>query len=226
MPLKAVRILKEVDLIFTAASTQNDCSLAADIARPHIPEKAKLEGLDFPMSKDKAVMASVWRGHARTIAQSLANGRSAAFLALGDPLTYSTYGSVVLYLQLDWPELTVRTIPGITSYQAAAPATNRALVEGEQSLMIMSGVHGGDKLLNLTTKPDNVVFMKAYRDVAGICRALDDARMLENSVAVNHFFMENQHVITDVTSLCDATPNYWPLVMAGHRTGGEDMETA
>ena len=122
---------------------------------------------------------------------------------------------------LTGPEFTVRTIPGITSYQAAAAATNRVLVEGEQSLMIMSGVHGGDKLLNLTPKPDNVVFMKAYRDVAGICRALEDARMLENSVAVSHCSLENQRVITDVKSLCDEQPNYWTLVMARHRTDSQ-----
>ena len=103
-------------------------------------------------------------------------------------------GTFCSYLQLDWPELTVRTIPGITSYQAAAAATNRVLVEGEQSLMIMSGVHGGDKLLDLTPKPDNIVFMKAYRDVAGICRALDEAHMLDDSVAVSHCSLRKTNV--------------------------------
>ncbi|MFP4586140.1 MAG: SAM-dependent methyltransferase, partial [Desulfococcaceae bacterium] len=37
LPLKAVRLLGEVDVVFAASSTKNSYSLAMDIAGPHIP---------------------------------------------------------------------------------------------------------------------------------------------------------------------------------------------
>ena len=192
IPLKAVRILSTVDLVFTAASTKNDHSLALDIARPHLVKSCVIEKLDFPMSKDRAIMEAAWRQHASRIAEVLEAGRSAAFLTLGDPLTYSTYGYILRYLKADWPHLAIQTVPGITSYQAAAAAVNRPLVEGEESLLIMSGVHGGERFQHLTEKPDNVVFLKAYKNVDGIRKALEAAQMLAGSVAVAHCSREER----------------------------------
>jgi precorrin-2/cobalt-factor-2 C20-methyltransferase len=109
------------------------------------------------------------------------------------------------------------TLPGITSYQAAAAATNRPLMEGEQSLLIMSGVHGGQRLAGMLDKPDNVVFLKAYRNVAGICRALEDADMLAGSVAVADCSRENEKIYNDLKALGEQQPNYWTLIIAGHK---------
>jgi len=214
VPLKAVRILGEVDLVFTAASTKNDYSLAEDIVRSHIPANTAIERLEFPMSRDHAVMQSAWRQHAAHIASRLRDGISAAFLTLGDPLTYSTYGYIVRYLRADWPQVQIKTIPGITAYQAAAAAVNQPLVEGEESLVIMSGVHGGERLLNMAGKPENVVFMKAYRNVDGICQALQKTGLAEGSVAVSNCSREDETIYWDICDLEDQKPNYWTLVIA------------
>lgn len=220
IPLKAVRILSTVDLVFTAASTKNDHSLALDIARPHLVKSCVIEKLDFPMSKDRAIMEAAWRRHASRIAEVLEAGRSAAFLTLGDPLTYSTYGYILRHLKADWPHLAIQTVPGITSYQAAAAAVNRPLVEGEESLLIMSGVHGGERFQHLTEKPDNVVFLKAYRNVDGIRKALEAAQMLAGSVAVAHCSRENEKIYSDLRNLARQRPNYWTLIMAQKKGDG------
>jgi precorrin-2/cobalt-factor-2 C20-methyltransferase len=224
IPIKAIRILEQVDIVFTAASTKNDYSLAVEIARAHIPEKAAIEKLKFPMSKDRNVMEKAWHSNAGRIAEVLESGRSAAFLTLGDPLTYSTYGYVLRHLKAGWPHLVIQTIPGITSYQAAAAATNRPLVEGEQSLLIMSGVHGGQRLAGMPDKPDNVVFLKAYRNVTGICHALEDADMLAGSVAVVNCSREDQKIYNDLKALGKEQPNYWTLIIAGqeHENNGKE----
>ncbi len=214
VPLKAVRILGEVDLIFTASSTKNDYSLAEDIVRNHIPAQTAIERLQFPMSKDHEVMEAAWRQHAGHIADRLSGGKSAAFLTLGDPLTYSTYGYIVRHLKTGWPEVKIVTVPGITSYQAAAAAVNQPLVEGEESLMVMSGVHGGERLLEMAGKPENVVFMKAYRNVEGVCSALKQVGMAEGSVAVSNCSREDEAIYWDICKLEDQKPNYWTLVIA------------
>jgi precorrin-2/cobalt-factor-2 C20-methyltransferase len=214
IPVKAVRILKQVDLVFTAASARNDYSLAVAVARPYISAGTVIQKLDFPMSRDPAVTAGAWQRHAQRIADVLEAGRCAAFLTLGDPLTYSTYGYILRHLQAGWPHLSVCTVPGITSYQAAAAAINRPLVEGGESLLIMSGTHDCERRLRLTRRPDNVVLLKAYRNVRGLCRAIEDAGMLSGSVAVADCSRENQRIFPDLKELCSQPPNYWTLIIA------------
>ena len=217
IPVKAVRILGNVQRIFTAASTKNDYSRAVEIARGHIPQRTVIEKLDFPMCKERKVMEDAWRHNAGRIAGILESGRSAAFLTLGDPLTYSTYGYVLRHLQAGWPHLKVVTIPGITSYQAAAASTNQPLVEGDESLMIMSGVHGGERLARMPQKPDNVVFLKAYRNVDGICHVLESADMGGDSVAVVNCSLADEKIIKDLGVLRQQPPNYWTLIIARHK---------
>ncbi len=220
LSLKAVRILGEVDMVFTAASTKNDYSLAVEIVRPHIPADMPVEQLGFPMSKDRDALEAAWRRNASRIAEKLEAGLNAAFLTLGDPLTYSTFGYILRHLQNGWPHLSITTVPGITSYQAAAAATNQILVEGEETLMIMSGVHGGERLQRLTEKPDNAVFLKAYRNVDGICHALKEADMLESSVAVANCSRADETIYPDLSVLGQRPPNYWTLIIAKHRQNG------
>lgn len=222
IPLKAVHILATVDVVFTAASTRNNYSRALEIVRPHLPVNISIDKLDFPMSKDRAVMAKAWRRHAAHIAGVLEDGRHAAFLTLGDPLTYSTYGYVLRHLRADRPDIPVVTIPGITSYQAAAAAVNRPLVEGEESLLILSGVNGGRRLHETIQPADNVVFLKAYRDVNGIAEALEQTGLAAGSVAVTHCSTVQQEIHLDLKALAKQPPNYWTLIIA--KRNGHGLE--
>jgi precorrin-2/cobalt-factor-2 C20-methyltransferase len=140
-----------------------------------------------------------------------------AFLTLGDPLTYSTYGYILRNIQVLAPQLDVITIPGITSFQAAAARLNRPLVEGEESLLVTSGAFGGNSLRRLAEKLENIVFLKAYRNVRDITTALKEADMLENSVALSKCSREDEEIIEDIMDLCDRKPDYWTLIMAKNK---------
>jgi len=155
--IKAAKILNRVDIVFAAASTKNDHSLAVNIAREHIPDRARVKKLRFPMTRDKNETRRAWKEHALTIIAELEKGQNVAFLTLGDSMTYSTYGYILKYVQTLAPHLEAQTVPGITSYQAAAARLNTPLVEGEESLMIVSGAKGGNRLRELCGKPENVV---------------------------------------------------------------------
>ena len=88
--IKAAKILNRVDIVFAAASTKNDHSLAVNIAREHIPADATVVRLKFPMTRDKNQTRKAWKEHAHTIIAELEKGRNVAFLTLGDSMTYST----------------------------------------------------------------------------------------------------------------------------------------
>ncbi|MBN1930193.1 MAG: precorrin-2 C(20)-methyltransferase [Desulfobacterales bacterium] len=212
--IKSAKILNRVDVVFAASSTKNDYSLAVKIAKPYIPETASVRMLAFPMTTDQSEMETAWKDHAMAIVKVLEEGKDAAFLTLGDSMTYSTYSYILRHIKTSAPHITVKTIPGITSYQAAAACLNTPLVEGEESLLIVSGVRGGDRLRQLTGKPENVVFLKAYRNVKDINAAIDESKVFNNCVGISKCGHPDQEVIEDIKNFNQKAPDYWTLIIA------------
>lgn len=213
IPLKAVRILGEVDTVFAASSSKNTYSLAVSIAQNHIPETTPIVKLAFPMTKDQAETRKAWQNHARTILDHLEQGKSAAFITLGDPTTYSTFGYILQNIRAISPDVPIVTVPGITSYQACSARLNMPLVEGEETLMILSGVDGGDRLRQFSPKPENVVFLKAYRNAGDICDALEESMMIDASVGISCCGLPEEEVIQDIRDFRERRPGYWTIII-------------
>jgi precorrin-2/cobalt-factor-2 C20-methyltransferase len=170
--------------------------------------------LQFPMTKDREETRKAWKTHAETIISELEQGKNAAFLTLGDPMTYSTYGYILKNIQKIAPHIPITTIPGITSYQAAAACINTPLVEGEECLLVVSGVNGGDRLRQMTMKPENVVFMKAYRNIKDINAAIEGASGFTRCVGVSNCSLPDQKIYPDTREFNDRSPEYWTLIIA------------
>lgn len=121
LTLRAARILGSVDVILAAASPRNDYSAALDTARPHLRPDARVLRLEFPMTRDRQVLARAWRAAAETTLAVLAGGESAAFLTIGDPLIYSTFGYLLRTVRGLEPATAVEIVPGITSFSCGRP---------------------------------------------------------------------------------------------------------
>lgn len=214
IPVKAVNILKGVDVIFAASSSKNNHSRAVSIAQPYIPDSARLRLLPFPMCKDTAEKAAAWERHTRSILAVLADGLDVAFLTLGDPLTYATWGYILKNMQTLAPHVRMVTVPGITSYQAAAARVNIPLVEGEESLTVVSGIEGGGSVRKLSAGAENLVILKAYRNVGDITTALGESGRLESSVGIVNCCLDNEQIVKDVRELNDTPPGYWTLILS------------
>ena len=219
MTMKAVKAMADVDVIFTASSTKNSFSLAVEIATPHLPENVEVVNLPFPMTKDQDVMSKAWNENATAIAKILDEGKNAAFLTLGDPLTYSTFGYIARCMHASYPDYPMVTIPGITSFQAAAARINTPLVEGEETLMITSGAYGGAHVRRAADGAENVVLLKAYKNVDDIADALSERDLLEHSCAVKKCGREGEEIIWNVGDLRDVKPDYWTLIIAKQNNG-------
>lgn len=215
LTLKAVRVINEADVIYTAASAKNSYSLAVEIATPHISSRASIESLSFPMTSDKQVTTDAWNRNAEIIAETLKSGKTAAFLTLGDPSTYSTFGYILKSLKHVMPEADIETIPGITSFHAAAARLNRTLVEAEQSLLITSGAYGGAHLRECAANVENIVLLKAYKNTRDINQALKDNGLFENSIAISKCGRKGETIVENLDDLETRTPDYWTLILAG-----------
>ena len=218
LTIKAARILGEVDLVFTAASPGNDYSIAQQIAGPHLKPGIEVRRLNFPMVGDEKILTEAWKANAAEIAEVLKKGLSAAFLTLGDSLTYSTYGYVLPYLAEMVPAESVVTIPGITSYQMAASRRNTPLVTGLESLTIMSGVEDPEVLGDLLDKTDNVAILKTYRSYEGIMAMLKKKGLVKNAVLYSKVGLPDEEIHADLENSPVDKPPYLSLMIV--KTGG------
>lgn len=211
--VKAVRVIKAADIIFTAASSKNSYSLAVEIAAPYISRSAKIKTLGFPMTKDEVQVETAWTANAKEIAHALNRGLNVVFLTLGDPVTYSTFGYILKTMKQVMPLADIETIPGITSFHAASARLNRILVEGEESLLVTSGAFGGRQIRQIH-QVENIAIVKAYKNIKDINAALKEAGMHEKGVAISHCGRSKEEIFDNLDDLETRAPDYWTLILA------------
>ncbi len=109
--------------------------------------------------------------------------------------------------------------------RTAAARLNTPLVEGEESLMVVSGAQGGDRLRELGGKPENVVFLKAYRNVTDIKAAIDETGKYSSCVGVKSCGYPDEEIINDIGELSRCKPDYWTLILAKQATNNGSTES-
>jgi precorrin-2/cobalt-factor-2 C20-methyltransferase len=210
--LKAVRVLQRVPHIFASCSTKNSYSLALNIVRCHL-NGAGIEHLPFPMTKDPQVLQDAWDKNAAQVLEVLATGNDAAFVTLGDPLTYSTFGYLLKTIKRLQPEARVVTIPGITSYSAAAALTHTPLTEGEESFFVVSGAQGAARLREVVDKSDNIVMLKTYRNFPEIYQALEELDLLDRAVCISRCGLDGETVVENLRDLNEDSMPYLSMII-------------
>ena len=216
LTLRAVNALGKVDVILAAASPKNDYSAALETARPHLRADARMLRLEFPMTRDRAVLHNAWRVAAEKTQQVLEGGENAAFLTIGDPLVYSTFGYLMRTLGECAPHLAVEVIPGITSFQAAAARTRTVLCENGETLRIIPGINSRESLEDSLQQSDTAVILKAYRNLPAIAEALGATNRLESCVLASHVEQSAEKVCRGLGGACAAgeTPPYMSLILS------------
>jgi precorrin-2/cobalt-factor-2 C20-methyltransferase len=165
------------------------------------------------MTRDRESLNRAWHENAEIVRKELSQGRNAALITLGDPMTYSTFGYLMRTLKEESPEYSIRVIPGITSYQAAAAAAERVLAEGEESFTVVSGALGPQKLREVVNHTDNVVMLKVYRNYREILEALSDLDLTRHSILVSRCGFDGEQVIASLADLPDEVPPYLSLLL-------------
>jgi precorrin-2/cobalt-factor-2 C20-methyltransferase len=210
--VKALNILKQVPHIFAAASSKNDYSLAENVVLKHFPH-AHVEQLSFPMTKDKDALVSAWEANARRTLEILYSCLDAAFVTLGDPMTYSTFSYLHRTIKQFAPEILVSIVPGITSYHAAASLACTPLAEGEESFHLVSGVRNSARLREILETSENVVVLKTYRSFDDIRSTLEELGLLDRAVCVIRCGLEGETVLQDMGSLTSEQMPYLSLII-------------
>ena len=157
MTLKAVRVLKEADLIAAPGKDVRETA-AFRIAAQAVPEieKKELLPIEMPMVMDREVLEDKHRAGAKILEDQLAEGKKIAFITLGDPTVYSTFSYLEKRVRADG--FRTEYVSGVTSFCAAAAALRVPLAEWQEPVHIIPAVH---KRPGELLYPGNCVLMKS-----------------------------------------------------------------
>ncbi|WP_028571071.1 precorrin-2 C(20)-methyltransferase [Desulfonatronum lacustre] len=214
--LAAVKALSEVDVVFAPASTKNDFSVALDIIRPHLRADVEIRRLDFPMTRDDAVRNTARGRNAEAVLECLHGGRHAAFITLGDPLIYSTFGHLLRELRARDGQAEVRIIPGVTSFQAAAARLEQTLVEGDESLVVATGNSDIDRLAKLLDVADAAVILKPAKRFPALRAALEDRGLTDRARLIERCGLDGEAVYANLDQVPEKL-SYFSLLLVARK---------
>ena len=206
LTLKAVRVLREADVIIAPDSQAAD-KTALNIVKNYVNGKTVLF-VKMPMVRDKAVVEEAHRQAADQICELLDQGRQVAFLTLGDPTIYSTY--MYIHEKVLLRGYPAEVVPGVPSFCAAAARLNRSLCQGREPLLIIPASHEQEALLDV---PANKVFMKAGRSILRLQETLAERGMLEGASMVENCGMANERLYPRFADLKEPS-GYFSLVIS------------
>lgn len=159
LTLKAVRLLKEVSVIF--APHNKGKNMAVDTVEEFI-DMDKVRYIDFPMG---SVSKEDYINAAKMMASEIPEGQSGAYLTIGDPLIYSTFTYIMEELE---EGIEVEVVPGIPSFVAAASVIKEPLTVKGDTFIVCDDF---DK--DLLVKADSIAILKTFKEKEDILNSLD-----------------------------------------------------
>nr|WP_272881736.1 precorrin-2 C(20)-methyltransferase [Fundidesulfovibrio soli] len=212
LTIRAVKALGACAVVFAAASTKNDHSLALSIAAPHMRPETPVVSLGFPMTRDRAVLEAAWEANARAVLEALDQGRDAAFITLGDPMTYSTFLYLWRTIKAMRPDARVEVVPGVSSIQAAAAAAGVGLAESGENLAVLSGVDDPARLRRALEACDSAVILKAYRSFPMLRELLGSMGLADKAVLVSRCGLPGEAIVRGLAEVGERPP-YFSLIL-------------
>ena len=170
LTIRAVEVLKELDVLLVPATRKGKKGIAHQIADPYLKEDLIIETIDFPMVVDEEVFNQAGRLAADKVIGHVDAGRNVGFITLGDASVYSTYHYIVTALD---GRVDIETVPGITSFCAAAALDNRPLIEKDEIFSVIPMNASDERIDSILEKGDAFLFMKVYKREERLKRLLE-----------------------------------------------------
>ncbi|MBM4066133.1 MAG: precorrin-2 C(20)-methyltransferase [Planctomycetes bacterium] len=213
LTLKALHTIQTADCIFVPKSDTKEDSLALDIVKDYVKGKRVIEQI-YPMTKDKSILNTAWQKAAEEICSDVKAGYDAAYLTLGDPMTFSTYIYLLRYLTTMLPAHAIHTIPGITSYNAASCAANYPLLTGDERLAVIPVPKDIAELRPILESFDTVVMMKVAKKLDEVIQLLEEMNLSENALFASYIGQKNAYLTYDLMSLKESGRGYMSVLIA------------
>jgi precorrin-2/cobalt-factor-2 C20-methyltransferase len=228
---QAMRVLGESPRIVAPTTAVDAVGRAEAVVREACPGLvARIERLVFDMVPDDAAAgtssrAASHRRAAERLVPWLDAGEQVAFVTLGDPSIYSTFSSLTSAVRELRPGIEIGCVPGIMAFQALAARTGTPLVDGKESLRLLTALEGADEVASaLEVERSAVVVYKGGRHLPSIAKALAEAGRLDGSWMGELLGLPGERIVPVADAACGpatylATVIIPPAVVPGRGPG-------
>lgn len=202
LTIKAVKAIENCDVVVAPSALESGESIALETAKDYIKEGTEVIVKHFPMgSKGKEIKV---KEAYDLIEGKLKEGKNVVFLTIGDPYVYSTY--IHLLTHMEERGFEVHTIPGITSFCAAASIVDRTLVLGDEPLLVMPATRVED-----IKDEKYVVIMKVYKHEEKVVNILEEKGF--DYIYVSRAGREGQTILKNKEDIIKSR-DYMSLILA------------
>ena len=205
LTVKAVKVLKSAAVIFDVIGPNSKNSISGAIL-DSLELSAERCALIFSMARDNQTRQRTIAANAQIVEARLREGKTCVFATIGDPFIYSTY----IYLRNELlnliPELAVETVPGITSFQAAAVKADIPLVEDCERLCVIPAFSEDNINEFPIESADTLVFLKSYRTRNKIIHYLKSENIKFSAIYAARIGLEGELIsknLEEITALPD-----------------------
>ncbi|HKL48165.1 MAG TPA: precorrin-2 C(20)-methyltransferase [Desulfuromonadales bacterium] len=214
--LKGVRLLQEADIVLTPVGDRSDTSVARTIVEAHLdPSRQQVFNQVSPMTADRGRLEDIWAEAAEDVGSWIDQGRTVAFVTLGDPCLYSTFLHLWAALQRGKRQVEVEIVPGVNSFTAAAALADVPLGLFEDRLAVLPSTAAEVQLMQALGEFETVVLMKVNRHFDRILRLLERTGRTSGAVFVKRAGLPGQKVLTDLGMVDEKDLDYLSLIIVG-----------
>ena len=207
--VRGKEVLESVDVVYSPGR------LSRTVALKHVDE-SNIGDLDFPMTRDEDKLREAWKAAAEEIAPQAREG-DAAFVTLGDPNVYSTFGHLRRTLDAFHPDVDVEIVPGVSAMTAFATALD-VEIEAGAGLSLREAANG-----HAPTGPDRMILFKVT-DAPATHEGLTEAGY-DVQYGRRLYMEQGETVITDDPTEIDER-DYYTLAYAVQRDLNIEPATA
>ena len=167
----------------------------------------------FPMTRDADILARAWARAAEQTLALLAEGRDLVFLVEGDASTFSTFGHLARVVRERQPLIEVETIPGVSSFAAAAAAAGVTLAEEDETFAVIPAAYGVDVIDALLDEFDTLALLKIKPQLEEVLDLLDRRGLTEDAVFVEKVGAPGERVVREMALLRGDAAHYLSLML-------------
>mgnify|MGYP001766816197 FL=1 len=183
------------------------------VERGGIPRPADAVELVFPMTRDPEILTKAWVRAAEQTVALLAEGRDLVFLVEGDASTFATFGHLARVARELAAEIEVETIPGVSSFAAAAATTGMPLAEEDETLAIIPAAYGTGVIDHMLDEFDTLILLKVKPLLDEVLDLLERRDLLATSCFIEKVGSPDERVVRDLASLKGEKVNYLSLLL-------------
>ena len=216
LTIAAIDAIENAHIIAYPVALEGGESLAYQIASKWIKKTQEKLPLIFPMVEEISQREKAWSKAISELEKTIKKERKVVFISQGDVSLYSTASYVLLGVKARYPQITLRVIPGITSFSAAAALGQWPLSFQKDQMLVIPTPQEPESLVHLLEESESIgrvlVLLKLGNRWPWVREILDQKGLLQSSLFAENVGWPDQKVVkaSDVSS---TQRSYFSLVL-------------